>query len=181
MKKVLDKILEPSKIYIIIADSNFCSKDSVNYLIHSDNYFILGARPKNDTKMWNQLNKTTFNGKSRCVKWHDCLYTATDNRAKVNLVTNLYDVEEADTMTKMKGRRVLESYDEKKHQVDNFNALLANYLYTHPHKNWKGTLFTHFMYLVFTNAYILYKRTVKQPKSHCEFLEELSYSFLFRK
>jgi hypothetical protein len=59
MGKVLDKILEPSKIYIVIADSNFCSKDSVDYLIHSNNYFILGARPKNETKLCNQLNKTT--------------------------------------------------------------------------------------------------------------------------
>jgi hypothetical protein len=175
MKKLLDNTLESSKIHTVIADSNFCSKDSLDYLLQSGNYFILGARPKNDSKSWKQLNNTTFNGKTRCVKWNDCLYTATDNRAKVDLITNLYEVKEASTMTKEKGRRVLESYDEKKHQVDNFNALLAKYLYTHSHKNWKGTLFTHFVYLIFTNAYILYKKTVKKPISHCEFLEELSY------
>jgi hypothetical protein len=181
MKKMLENSLDSTKIHTIIADSNFFTKDSVDYLIQSGNYFILAARSKNDLKMWKPLNKTTFDGETRCVKWNDCLYTATDNGKKVDLITNLYEVKEASSTTKNKGRSVLESYEEKKHQVEHFNALLANYLYTHSHKNWKGNLFTHFVYLIFTNAYILYKRTVKKPMSHCEFLEDLSYSFLKRK
>ncbi len=98
--------------------------------------------------------------------------------SKINLVSSLFTVSEKKGATKKDRQHILDHYDNTKRWGDQFDQLFSYFFFDHAHADWRVTLLIGWFGWCHTNAYVLYKDTVKHPLDHYNFLMEAGREWL---
>jgi len=102
-------------------------------------------------------------------------------KAKLNLVSTWFRLEEKKHATRGDRLTMLNHYDDTKRWTDQFDQLVTSYHFNHPHKDWRITLLLGWFAFAHTNAYILYGRVRGNAMDHYDFLTSCAEQCLTNK
>jgi len=164
---------------IIIADTHFISAPFVDYLVENGYKYCIAVSSSILQNIFkNALMKSVTDGRTHCADLKKYLCVTTESRKKVNLITNIFNVESCENLHKIDSRKVLKFYDDHKRKADQFNFLYSYYLPKHSHHDISGTRLTAYIFFIFTNAFLIYKDLVDKEISHKQFLLSVTKDLL---
>ena len=166
---------------VVVGDSHFMSAEMIKYLMENNIHYMIAVSASVLQEIFKKgLMKSVANGKTHAAKFERYICITTDSRKKVNLITNIYDVETTDSVNKTNARMALNFYDDHKRKADQFNFLFTTYLSPHVHHHHESTLLSGYISICMTQAFLVYQKFDQNPVSHKQFLLTLSKELLSR-
>lgn len=179
LQEVADLVKYTNIKHHLTADSHFSSYPQAEKLHNQNLFFTLGCSASSKPReLWEALGEGLPHYRSRFAQKGEILAGTFHRRAKVNILSNVWDMVGQEFSNSKERKQVLDYYDNTKRGTDQFNRVAASYHYDHPHKNVKHNILFGIFEITLTNSYILYKSKVPKPLSHKQYLMAVAHSFL---
>jgi hypothetical protein len=166
----------------VTADSHFGNITQLNLLTKKKLYGTFNCRANTKPSLlWKAgLGKGLPKWRSRFAKQGNVVAATFHSKAKLNILSSWFKVEEGEQSTGADRGVLLQHYDRTKRATDLFNHVVASYHYKHPHKDRSMTQLIGWIEWSLANGFLLHKHNEAKPLLHRKYLEKISEYLLYK-